>query len=292
MARLPIDKSRLSRLIGRAVARYMDFVYRNSRVVVEPAEAEPFLSLHRPAIIAVWHGQFLMAPKVKPAPLPLAIMLARHGDAEPFAEALGRFNTTLIRGAGAGDRRRNKNRGGLHALRESLRTLDGNVFVGMTADVPPGPARRAGEGIVTLARMSGRPIIPLAAATSRYHAFQTWSRMTMNLPFGTLAGVFGEPIFVARDADAAALERARCEVEAGLNLVTARAYALAGADPTRATPPPPRRRARPRIIRRVTDLRVRRQPATRVGAATMAEAATMAQAARRARAAIDRLRHR
>jgi lysophospholipid acyltransferase (LPLAT)-like uncharacterized protein len=38
----------------------------------------------------------------------------------------------------------------------------------MTAEVPPGPARKAGIGIVTLARMSGRPIIPVAAATSRF----------------------------------------------------------------------------------------------------------------------------
>ena len=235
MARLPIDKKRLSRLSGRTLARYIDFVYRNSRLVIEPASSELFLQQHRPAIIAVWHGQFLLAPKAKPLEMPLAVVLARHGDAEFFVEALSRFNTTLIRGAGAGERR--KDRGGAHALRAALRALESNVFVGMTADVPPGPARRAGEGIVTLARMSGRPIIPLASATSRYHALDTWSRMTVNLPFGTLACVFGEPIFVARDADAATLEAARLAVQTGLDETTRRAYALAGADPARATPP-------------------------------------------------------
>lgn len=242
MARLPIEKARLNRFAGASVARYIDFVYRNSRVVIEPAGRDDFLAAHRPAIIAVWHGQFLLAPKAKPLEVPLAIMLARHGDAELFASSLERFNTTLIRGAGAGERR--KNRGGVYALRASLRTLDENVFVGMTADVPPGPARRAGEGIVTLARMSGRPIIPLAAATSRYHALRTWSRMTINLPYGTLACVFGDPIFVPPDADAAAMEVARRAVEDGLNRATARAYELAGADPHRATPRP-REAARP-----------------------------------------------
>lgn len=236
MARLPMEKARLNRIAGASVAHYIDFVYRNSRVVIEPVDRDGFLAAHRPAIIAVWHGQFLLAPKAKPLEVPLAIMLARHGDAELFANSLERFNTTLIRGAGAGERK--KNRGGVHALRASLRTLDDNVFVGMTADVPPGPARRAGEGIVTLARMSGRPIIPLAAATSRYHALRSWSRMTINLPFGKLACVFGEPIFVPPDADAAAMEVARRAVEDGLNRATARAYALAGADPRRATPLP------------------------------------------------------
>lgn len=238
MARLPIEKGRLGRLAGRSVAGYVDFVHRHSNVVVEPANLETFLEQHRPAIIAVWHGQFLLSPKVKPLATPLAVMLARHGDAELFSTALARFNTTLIRGAGAAGRR--KDRGGAKALRAALGALDDNVFVGMTADVPPGPARKVGKGIVTLARLSGRPIIPLAAATSRYVALRTWSRMTVNLPFGSLAGVFGEPIFVDENADDAALEVARLAVEDGLNRATARAYALAGADPRRATPPVPR----------------------------------------------------
>ena len=38
----------------------------------------------------------------------------------------------------------------------------------MTADVPPGPARSAGEGIGTLASLSGRPVVPFAIATKRF----------------------------------------------------------------------------------------------------------------------------
>ena len=75
-----------------------------------------------------------------------------YRKSELFAEALARFNTTLIRGAGANGRR--KDRGGASALRASLRTLEQGVSVGMTADVPPGPARKAGIGIVTLAAIT------------------------------------------------------------------------------------------------------------------------------------------
>lgn len=237
MASWPLKQIRLSRLAGRSVARYIDLVYRTSDVVREPAgeELEAFLQRHAPAIVAVWHGQFLMAPQAKPAQVPLAIMLARHGDAELFADALARFNTTLIRGAGANGRK--KDRGGASALRASLKTLEQGVNIGMTADVPPGPARTAGIGIVTLAALSGRPIIPLAAASNRFRVLGTWSRMTINAPFGRLACVFGEPIFVPRGTDAAGLELARLEVERSLNQVTERAYRLAGADITRTLPP-------------------------------------------------------
>ncbi len=235
MAQVPIEKARLSRFSGQSVANFIDLVHRTSRLVTEPADINVFLAEHRPAIIAVWHGQFLLAPKIKPPDVPLAVMLARHGDAELMAQALARFNTTLIRGAGAGTRR--KDRGGAAALRGALRALQDDIFVGMTADVPPGPARRAGEGIVALARLSGRPIIPLAAATSRFIPLKTWSRMTINLPFGKLSGVFGDPIYVQRDADPHELEIARQAVERGLDEVTRRAYRLVGTSPRRATPP-------------------------------------------------------
>ena len=98
----------------------------------------------------------------------------------------------------------------------------------MTADVPIGTPRSAGSGIVMLARLSGRPIIPIAAATSRFLVLNSWSKATVNLPFSTLAVVAGEPLFVAGDADGDAIEIARQKVETSLNHVTERAYALTG----------------------------------------------------------------
>ena len=82
----------------------------------------------------------------------------------------------------------------------------------MTADVPPGPARRAGSGIITLARLSGRPIYPVAAASSRFKVLDTWSRLTLNLPFSRLVFVGAEPIIVPR-GDADTMERLRVELE-------------------------------------------------------------------------------
>ncbi len=153
-------------------------------------------------------------------------MVARHGDAEIVGRTLEKFGLDLIRGAGAGERR--KDRGGVYALRAALSALAKGSNVAMTAEVPPGPARRAGIGIVTLARLSGRPIIPFAIATSRFSTFNTWSRFTVNLPFSKLAFVSGEKIEVPRDADEMQMEVARRAVEDNLNVATRRAYELVG----------------------------------------------------------------
>ena len=145
---------------GSAVAAgYIRLVYNTSEVRRDPPDTDAKLFAEHPQIFAMWHGQFGMLPKIKPdRPADVAAMVARHGDAELIAGVLSRFGMRLIRGAGAGYRRRN--RGGAAALRESLKALQQGTTVAMTADVAPGPARKAGNGIVMLAKLSGRPIVP------------------------------------------------------------------------------------------------------------------------------------
>jgi 3-deoxy-D-manno-octulosonic-acid transferase len=235
MARSPDSARKLNRLAGRALASMISLVKRTSRAVYEPENALVRLAGDHPCIVAVWHGQFMMSSGFRPSPeTKVAAMVARHGDAELIGAAMARFGVELIRGAGAGGRR--KDRGGAYALRQAVRYLKDGYSIVMTADVPPGPARRAGMGIVMMARLSGRPIVPCAAATSRFKSLNTWSRMTINLPGSKLAYVAGDQIWVPPDAGETELEVARAQLERALNAATARAYAIAGADLARATP--------------------------------------------------------
>jgi 3-deoxy-D-manno-octulosonic-acid transferase len=187
-----------------------------------------------PCIVACWHGQFMMVAALRPENIKVAAMVAKHGDAELIGEAMLALDVELIRGAGAGSRRRD--RGGASALRASVSALADGYSLVMTADVPPGPARVAGAGIVAIARFSGRPIVPVAVASKHFASFDTWSRLTFNLPYSTLAFVAGNPIEVPSNADANVLESKRLELETVLNAVTKEAYELAGGDINRATP--------------------------------------------------------
>ena len=113
-------------------------------------------------------------------------------------------------------------------MRELLRQLESGASVALTADVPK-RARVAGLGIVTLARLSGRPIAPTAVVTSRRLQFDTWDRASLGLPFSRAVVVVGDLIRVRADADDAALERARLQVQEGLDEAHRRAYAMVGA---------------------------------------------------------------
>lgn len=231
--RLPAPRL-IDRALGRVASGYIRLVERTSE---PPPLMERYIDdllAMQPVILAMWHGQFIMLPSLARLGVRTKAMLALHRDAEGLAQALDSFGIELIRGAGAGAK--GKDRGGANAFRGAVTALEEGFSVAMTADVPPGPARRAGHGIVTLARVTGRPILPVAMASSRFLPLNTWSRMTLNLPFSRLGASFGSPIHVPKDASTEELERLRTEVETQLNIATVDAYARAGISHLRATP--------------------------------------------------------
>ncbi|MEL6873207.1 MAG: DUF374 domain-containing protein, partial [Pseudomonadota bacterium] len=138
---------RMRALSGAALARYIRFVRRTSRLVVEPEDGVARFVAETPQIIAMWHGQFLMIPAINPSDqVTTAAMVARHGDGDLIGHALAGFDMPMIRGAGAGGRQ--KDRGGKAAAVAAIRALRDGTNVAMTADVPPSEPRKAGPGIV------------------------------------------------------------------------------------------------------------------------------------------------
>ena len=106
-----------------------------------------------------------MAPFLRRPRDRAASLVSRSSDGELNAIVLRRVGIRAIRGSGARGRDQ-RQKGGATALRAMLRALDDRENMFLTADVPK-IARRCGTGIVTLARMSGRPIVPVAVVTSR-----------------------------------------------------------------------------------------------------------------------------
>jgi 3-deoxy-D-manno-octulosonic-acid transferase len=214
-------------LAARLFAAYVRLVYRTSRLACDLQRLAKAFRDNDPFILAGWHGGFLLAPILMPDPTRVSAMVARHGDAELMGGLLEQFGVRLVRGAGAGGKRKDK--GGAAALRVALRELRDGRTIAMTADVPPGPARQPGLGVITIARMSGRPIVPVVAATSRFFVLNTWSRFIVNLPFSRLAVLTGEPLQVPADADGAEMERLRLELQRRLEAIGREAYGLVGA---------------------------------------------------------------
>jgi hypothetical protein len=209
---------------GTMAAWYLRLVWNTSRFTVDPADIYRSVEDDLPVIVAMWHGQHFMMPFARHEHHRVKVLISRHRDGEINAIAAERLGVGTIRGSGTHSTDFYR-KGGPAAFNAMLEALDAGYNVALTADVPK-VARVAGLGIVKLAQHSGRPIFPAAMATSRRIVLNNWDRSAVNLPFSRGAIVAGPPIRVPRDADDAALEAARRAVEAALNAVTARAYAL------------------------------------------------------------------
>jgi len=211
--------------LGVVAASYLRLVWRTSNATVEPTDI--YDTVQMPAILAMWHGQHFMAPFMKrdDPRHRTKVLISRHRDGEINARAAERLDVGTIRGSGAHNGEFHR-KGGAAAFAEMLNALNEGYNVAMTADVPK-IARVAGLGVVKLAQHSGRPIYAVAIASSRRIELDNWDRSAVNLPFSRMGMVAGDPIWLAPDADAAALESARLTVENELNRVTARAYEIA-----------------------------------------------------------------
>jgi hypothetical protein len=213
--------------LGLLLATYLRLVRRTNRFVSEPADLDAAFAERGSLVIAMWHGQHLMVPFARTKSIPSAAALVTPTvDGGAQAAALRRFGLITVRGSGGNDKRASRKRGA-PALRELVRLLEGGATVAMTADAAKHP-RVAGLGVVMLARLSGRPIAPIAVVVSRRFDFRSWDRASLGRPFGRGAIVLGDSIHVAPHADDAAMEEARRAVEAGLDAVHARAYAMVG----------------------------------------------------------------
>lgn len=220
--------SRIRSGLGILAAGYVKAVYRTGRFSNSPENSKEYSASLGPVIVASWHGQNMILPPFWHQQHPLTILVSRHKDADVAATAYERLGLHTIRGSGSAPGKMRASKGGAGALRQMVRALNQGSSVGITADMPPGPARRAGRGIIMLAQMSGKPIMPLAVTTKNRYVVANWCRYAFNLPFSKGSIAVGEPIIVPRDADEALTEAKRLELEDVLNALTVKADELAG----------------------------------------------------------------
>ena len=182
-------------------------------------------------ILAFWHGRLLMMPAMWPRGFPMHVLISKHRDGEIISRAIGFFGIGTVRGSAAkpGSTR---DKGGAAALRGMLKVLKAHEYVGMTPDGPRGPRMQASEGVISVARVSGVPIVPCSFSCRRRVVLNTWDRFVVPLPFTRGVIVWGDPIVVDRSAGEAELEQVRLRVEAAITRVTHESDTAMGVEPT------------------------------------------------------------
>lgn len=226
--RKPLAESRFAKgALASLLANVLRIVYWTNPACRGSADLEALNAGLAPGVVALWHGQHLLAPIVCPPKPGFVAMVSRSADAELNALVIEKLGIETVRGSGGRAGINHFDKGGAKALITLKRALEAGKNVAMIADIPHGTPREAGLGVILLAKYSGRPIMPLAVATSRRKVLEkTWDKTVVNLPFGHRAVVVGDPLCVSADATAEELEVKRQELTAALNEATDRAYRM------------------------------------------------------------------
>ena len=169
-------------------------------------------------IYAFWHGRqvFLVYLHRKDR---LYTMISQSRDGELIARICRSFKLGAVRGSSS--------RGGREAFVELKRLLESGNRVAFTPDGPRGPLRQVQPGVLVLAQMTGRPIVPVAYGARKKWIFNgSWDEFIVPKPMNRIAMAYGEPIDVKPSDN---LEMKAAELARALDEVTRKADSVASA---------------------------------------------------------------
>lgn len=165
----------------------------------------------KPAIGVFWHGRLLMMPLIYKGKN-LSFLVSSHRDGQVVGKALTRFGFHAILGS--------TTRKGFSGFKQMLKALRNGSDLAITPDGPRGPRCRVQMGVIELAKLTGRAVIPLSFSSSRRKILKTWDHFLLPYPFSRGVFVWGEPVSVDPNGDRTHLEERRALLEKRLNELT------------------------------------------------------------------------
>ena len=172
----------------------------------------------KPFIICVWHNRLAYAMYAYRDSIKsvsgrrLAAMVSASKDGAFLVEILRAFDIEPVRGS--------TSRRGRQALLELSRQMKAGLHLAITPDGPRGPCYEIQDGILSLAQVTGLPIIPLGCASKRKYRFKSWDRFQLPLPFTRCDVEYGEPLHIPRKLNDADRNEFRAELKKRLDAIS------------------------------------------------------------------------
>ncbi|MBU4414488.1 MAG: lysophospholipid acyltransferase family protein [Proteobacteria bacterium] len=193
----------------------IDILFYTIRIKLRGFEKVRHIFNSRKFIYAAWHSRLLL-PNYLSRELEGTAMVSSSEDGEFVARILKRQGHEAFRGS--------TTRGGIKALSALIKKLKEKQRPSIIIpDGPQGPRFKVKLGIIILARETGYPILPFSYSAKKMKVFASWDRFILPYPFTKCIGIYGNPLFVPKDADKNDLNRYRILLEKELGCLTTEA---------------------------------------------------------------------
>lgn len=172
-----------------------------------------------PAIYCVWHNRLALCMTAyfgyvkKHNRTPgLAAMVSASRDGGFLTGILECFNVQPVRGSSS--------RRGPQALLELTTWAERGYDLAITPDGPRGPLYVVQDGVMSLAQLTGFPIVPVSYHVNWKIRVKSWDRFQIPLPFSRCEMIYEKPVFVPREATDAEREKLRLQLETELRAIS------------------------------------------------------------------------
>lgn len=167
-------------------------------------------------ILLTWHGRTIV-PGQFFRNEGFWVIISNSRDGEIQNRILGRMGFHVIRGS--------TGRGGERALIESIRCLKAGNTMAITPDGPRGPSGVVQGGVMRMAQKSGAALIPVGISAKPRWLAKSWDKHMVPYPFARCVILFGDPMYVPKDADEEILEKIRLELQSKMHEMEMKAEA-------------------------------------------------------------------
>ncbi len=163
-----------------------------------------------PCLYAMWHGN-QCAIFGLPNKGITNVLISRSKDGNAVASGVEMLGFKVVRGSKG-------KKGAVEASLQMIEALKSNENCAMMVDGPSGPAKVVKDGAIKIAKLSGKPIVPVCWYSTNFNwvRFSSWDRFSLPIGDVNLINLYGEPIHVPEDADDEALEQARLKLQVSL----------------------------------------------------------------------------
>jgi lysophospholipid acyltransferase (LPLAT)-like uncharacterized protein len=172
-----------------------------------------------PAIYCVWHNRLALCMiaywdyvKKRNDTPGMAAMVSASKDGGFLTGVLECFGVEPVRGSSS--------RRGPQALLELTTWAERGYDLAITPDGPRGPRYVVQEGVMSLAQLTGQPIVPVSYSLSWKISLKSWDQFQIPLPFSRCEMVYEKPIQVPREATDAEREELRKRLESSLRAIS------------------------------------------------------------------------
>jgi len=157
-----------------------------------------------PVIFVFWHGRLLPLIHVH-RQQSTVVLVSEHRDGDYVARLIHHFGFGTVRGSST--------RGGVRGLKGLIRAARTGRDLAIAPDGPRGPNRELKLGALTVARVTGFPIVPVGVGITSAWRIRSWDGLLVPKPFSMVRVAYGLPTFVPRNMDRVGIDEVAASLQ-------------------------------------------------------------------------------